>query len=180
MINWVEYFYFFLIGAAFLLSVMGLWFTRIMPGSDLWNRRFFRSYFIVLMANSLSGLAEMILHFYPVPTAVIFVVFTLESLFILLPMPMLTVYLLHCCGKNYRSSRIFHTVLGLWTAYLVLIVCANIMDDFFIITADRQYFRGLLYPLIPLPILFILLLNLAGVIRHRKQLSRKTFIGHSD
>jgi hypothetical protein len=175
MINWVEYFYFFLIGAAFLLSVMGLWFTRIMPGSDLWNRRFFRSYFIVLMANSLSGLAEMILHFYPVPTAVIFVVFTLESLFISLPMPMLTVYLLHCCGKNYRSSRIFHTVLGLWTAYLVLIVCANIMDDFFIITADRQYFRGPLYPLIPLPILFILLLNLAGVIRHRKQLSRKTF-----
>ena len=36
-------------GAALLLSVMGLWFTIIIPGISRWNRRFFLSYFLVFL-----------------------------------------------------------------------------------------------------------------------------------
>ena len=41
--------YFFLIGAALLLSAMGLWFTLIVPGIDRWSRRFFRIYFLIFL-----------------------------------------------------------------------------------------------------------------------------------
>ena len=178
MINWVDFFYFFLLGAAILLSLTGLWFTRIMPGSDRWNRRFFQSYFIVLMAISLSGIIEMVAVYEPAPMAVIYAVVFLESLLLSLPIPMLTGYLLHCCGEDARKSRLMHAVTGLWIAYVALLVCAGIMDGFSVITPDRQYFRGPLYPLIPLPILIILLLNLAGALRRRKLLSHKTFLSY--
>ena len=110
MIDWVYFFYFFLLGAALLLSLMGLWFTRIMPGTDRWNRRFFKSYFIVLMVNVLFGILEMVIQYYSAPMAVIYAVLFLESLFLSLPMSMLTVYLLHCCGEDFRSSGLLHTL----------------------------------------------------------------------
>ena len=178
MIDWVYFFYFFLLGAALLLSLMGLWFTRIMPGTDRWNRRFFKSYFIVLMVNVLFGILEMVIQYYSAPMAVIYAVLFLESLFLSLPMSMLTVYLLHCCGEDFRSSGLLHTILGLWAAYVVMLICAVTMDGFFTITPEGLYFRGPLYPLIPLPILIILLLNLTGAIRRRKLLSRRTFLSY--
>lgn len=48
MICWIDAFYFSMISAALLLSLLGLWVTVIVPGIDRWNRRFFLSYFIVL------------------------------------------------------------------------------------------------------------------------------------
>jgi hypothetical protein len=178
MIDWVYFFYFFLLGAALLLSLMGLWFTRIMPGTDRWNRRFFKSYFIVLMVNVLFGILEMVIEYYYAPMAVIYTVLFFESLFLSMPMSMLTVYLLHSCGEDFRSSGLLHTVLGLWIVYVVMLVCAVTMDGFSTITPEGLYFRGPMYPLIPLPILIILLLNLTGAIRRRKQLSRKTFLSY--
>lgn len=44
MSYWIPLFYFFLIGAALLLSAIGLWFTAIVPGVDRWSKRFFLTY----------------------------------------------------------------------------------------------------------------------------------------
>ena len=49
MIHWSDIFYFSIISAVLLLSVLGLWFTVIVPGIGRWNKRFFLSYFIVFM-----------------------------------------------------------------------------------------------------------------------------------
>ena len=40
---WTNYVSFSISGAGLLLSVVGLWFTTIMPGSDRWSKRFFLS-----------------------------------------------------------------------------------------------------------------------------------------
>ena len=176
MSYWIPLFYFFLTGAALLLSAIGLWFTAIVPGIDRWSKRFFLTYFSVLMVNCLFGLVEMLFQYYPMPRPVILLVLFVESLILPLAMPMLTVYLLHCSGEDRRKSRLLRAVLTLCVVFLILLVCSVFLDGFFTLTPDRQYYRGPLYPLLPLPMTAIMLLNLAGTIKRRKLLSHKAYL----
>ncbi|MBQ7486706.1 MAG: hypothetical protein IJT77_04340 [Clostridia bacterium] len=57
----LEIFYFSIISAALLLSVMALWFTFVMPGIDRWSKHFFLCFFIVLILLCFSGFIELIL-----------------------------------------------------------------------------------------------------------------------
>ena len=100
----------------------------------------------------------------------------LESLLLSLPPLMLTAYLLHCCDENLRSSKLLHAVLGLWAIFVALLVSTPFIDGFIYITSENQYYRGPLYPLSLLPLIAIQLLNLAGTIQRRKQLSHKVFL----
>lgn len=104
---WVDFFYFFMTGVSLLLSILGLGFTKILPGIDRWSKHFFRCYFFVLLVGSLSGLIEMIFHYYPAPISVIYIVLLLESLLMSLPQLMITLYLLHCCGKKCVETGCF-------------------------------------------------------------------------
>ena len=162
-----EYFYFSVFTAAFLLSMMGLWFTAVIPGIDRWSKRFFLSYFTVFLLCCISTILEMLLYFSPVPIAVIYFVLILECLLLSMPLPMLTVYLLHCCGENLRANRLLRIVLGVWAVYLALLAFIPFIGGFSDITPDGQYSRGPLYPLLLLPVLVIQLLNLAGTAETR-------------
>lgn len=112
--------YYYISGAALMLSVMGLWFTSIIPGIDRWSRRFFMSTFIIFLLCCLSGILEIAFQSYIVPSKVFFFLLLFESLLLMLPIPMLTVYLLHCCGENMRKSRLLRAVLGLWAVSFAL------------------------------------------------------------
>lgn len=176
MNNWVEFLSFSIFGAALLLSAIGLWFTVVIPGIDRWSRRFFMSYFIVFLLCCLSTIVEVILQYYNAPRAVFVFLLLLESLLLSFPLLMLTVYLLHCCGENIRSSKLLHAVLVLWAVFAALLVSAPFIDGFIYITSDDQYFRGPLYWLPLVPIISALLLNFIGTLRRRAQLSRKVFL----
>ena len=121
-------------GAALLLSAIGLWFTVVIHGIDRWSRRFFMSYFIIFLLCCLSNVAEMILQYYTAPRAVFIFLLLLESLLLSLPLLMLTAYLLHCCGENIRTSKLFHVVIGLWAVFIALLVSALFIDGFIYIT----------------------------------------------
>ena len=162
--------------AALLLSMMGLWFAIVIPGIDRWSKRFFVLYFTIFMLCCLSGIAEIAFQSYIVPSAVFCALLLLESLLLSLPLPMLTVYMLHCCGEDKRSSKLFHTVLVLWAAFFVLGALATFTEGFYYLTPENRYYRGPLYPLIPVPMLAILLLNFVGTMRRRARLSRKAFL----
>ena len=175
MNGWIDFFYFFICGAALLLSVLALWFTAIMPGIDRWSKRFFLLFFTVLMLNCITGLLETVMIRYPFPIPAVIFLLALESLFLTVPLPMLTAYLLHCSGENIWKSRLFRTVIALWAVFFILVAVSPFTGGFSYITPDRQYFRGPLYPLLLLPMNVTMMLNLAGTIRRRKHLSRKTF-----
>ena len=177
MNGWIDFFYIFIFGAALLLSVLGLWFTAILPGIDRWSKRFFLSYFLDFMLCCLSALVETAFQYYLVPSAAMVFILLLESLLLSLPLPMLTVFLLHCCGEIVRRSRLLHAVLSLWAVYVVLLVSALFIKGFVYVMPDNQYIRGPLYPIGLVPLIAILLLNLAGAIRRRARLSRKIFLG---
>ena len=115
LIFWFDvYFIYFTIGATLLLSVTGLWFIAIMPGVDLWSKRFFRSLFILMLMLNLIGFIDTIAYRYPVLMWIMYFVIILETVLLSLAPLMMTAYLLHCCGENVRSNRLFHAVLGLW------------------------------------------------------------------
>ena len=117
MNEWIESFSFSIAGAALLLSVIGLWFTAVIPGIDRWSKRFFVSYFIIFMLCCLSSIVESVSQHFIVSGAVFYFLMLLESLLLSLPLPMLTVFLLHCCGENTRKSKLLYTVLGVWAVY---------------------------------------------------------------
>ena len=144
MNGWNDFFYYFIIGATLLLSALGLWFTAIMPGIDRWNKRFFRSFFIVLMLSVCTVLTDIALRVSSAPSEVIRFMQVLECLLLALPLPMLTVSLLHCCKENMRESRLLQAVLGLWAVYFLLVISGLINNAFFFVTPDRQGSPGTL------------------------------------
>jgi len=176
MSHWSEVFYFSIISAALLLSMVGLWFTAVMPGIDRWGKRFFLCFFTVLMVCCFSGFIELILSHYPVPGAAISIVVFIELLSLSLPLPMMTAYMLHACGENTRSSRLFHAALGLLAVYFVVLASAPFNGVFSYATADNQDYRGPLFALLLLPLIAILLLNLWGAVRRRARMSHKAFL----
>ncbi len=173
---WIDSVSFSIAGAALLLSVMGLWITVVVPGIDRWSKRFFITYFLIFMLCCLSSIVEAVAQYYIVTGPVFHFLLFLETLLLMLPLPMLTVYLLHCCGENMRKSMLLHIVLGLWAIMFIILISAVFIEGFFYVTPKNQYYRGPLYPLFLLPAIAIMLLNLAGTIKFRKRLSRKVFI----
>ena len=176
MNSWIDSFNIAISSAALLLCVMGLWFTAIIPGLDRWSRHFFMSIFIVFLLCCLSGILEMAFQSYIVPSAIFLILILLESLLLSLLLPMLTVYLLHCCGEKMRSSKLLHAALGMWASAFVLSFSVPFVNGFINITPENQYSRGPLYPLLLIPIIALSLLNLIGTIKRREQISRKTYL----
>lgn len=175
MIYRITTFYFSIISAGLLLSILGLWLAVIVPGIDRWNRRFFMCYFIVFTACCAAGLADVIMYYYSDPGAAYYYFMLLECLILSLPMPMLTVYLLHCCRESMRRSTLLHVVLGLWAVYLALLISAMFNGSFSSVMPDGQYVRGSLYPILLMPLVAILLFNLIGTVKRRERLTRRVY-----
>ena len=175
MNSWIVYLNYSILGAALLLSVMGLWFTAVIPGLDRWSRRFFINYFIVFMLCWLSGIVETLFQSCSVPGAAFRFLLFLENLLLSVPLPMLTVFLLRCSSEDLRSGRLFKAVMILWGVLFLEFLCSAVIGGFYHVTPDNRYYREPLYPVLLLPAVAILLLNLAGTIRRRNRLSRKVY-----
>ena len=177
MNDWNDAFYISITTTVGVLSAMGLWFTAVMPGIDRWNKRFFRDYYLVIMACSLSVIVDFVFFYYHFPRAAVFFTLVLESLFLSVPLPMMTVYLLHSASEGMRESRLLRSVFALWLVYAALLISAPFIGIFSYVAEKNYYFRGHLYPLLLLPMIAIMLLNLVGAIRRRVRLPRKVFLG---
>lgn len=90
-------------------------------------------------------------------------------------MQMPTVLMLHRCGESIKKSLLFRAVLAIWGVYLIVLIIAQFTDAFYYIASDIQFFRGPLFILIPLPMVLMMVLNIVGVIRRRKKLSKRYF-----
>lgn len=176
MNEWLVSFYFFIIGASLVLSITGLWFAVIMPVIDRWSRSFFIIYFSALIICCAVSLVDVI--FFPryciewlqKTLAVI------ETFSISMPLPMLTAFLAHSCGKKEKDSRLFHAVLALWGVFIIVLIITLLSDHVCYVTPDGLFHRGPAYFLMGLPLILISSMNLAGTLLRRKQLSRRYFI----
>ena len=177
MTDWNNVFYFSVTTAALLLSLLALWFTIVMPGIGRWNRRFFLAYFLVILACCMTVLLETAFLLYRFPRTAIYIILLAESLLLSVPLPMLTVYLLHSAAEALRGNRLLRAVLVFWGLYAALLPSAPFTGVIDFIAGESRYLRGPLYFLVMVPLIIILLLNLAGAFRRRSRLSRKIFLG---
>ena len=175
MTNWIDLLDFFVCGAMLLLSMLGLLIAVLMPGMDRWNRRFFTSFFSVYASCNFLFLLDSILYRFPDRAAEERVIIGLGYLLPSIIMAMLTVYLMHCCGKKLHGSPILRAVVGLLIVYFILLGIAQFTTCFYYITEDNLFIRGPWHPVLMAPMAAIMVLTLSCAIRWRDALSRKRY-----
>ena len=150
--------------SALLLMLQGLLVVVLIPGVDRWSKRYFITIFSVIVLCAAVYFVDMIIYRYPSMAFAERVAIYLESLLSSMLMPMLTVYLLHCCGEDWRTSRLMRIVLGLWTVYFILLGITQFTTFIYYVTPDNQYYRGPWYPLLLTAPVAIMLVNLVPMV----------------
>jgi sensor histidine kinase YesM len=70
----------------------------------------------------------------------------------------------------------FCIVLVIWSAFLILLICAQFTDKIYYISSDLEFHKGILLPLLLLPILVIMLINLIILIINRYVYTKRIII----
>ena len=176
MINWIDVAGYSVGGAMLLMMTLGIVFSAFMPALDRWNRRYFITFFSMLLLSVAVLFADVVIYRFPNVTAVerILVFFEFLTVSVLMPMP--TVLLLRWCGESIKTSVLFRCVEALWCAFFVLLIAVQFTDAFYYITPDNEFLRGPWFALLPLPMVAMMILNTVGIIRRRKKISKKYYI----
>ena len=175
MIDWSVAAGFSICGAMLIMMAIGIALSAFMPALDRWSRRYFIMFFSILFLYAVVITADMIIYTHPDMAAAQKTVIISEYLFfsVLTPMPM--PFLLHCCSESKKRSVQLRAVMALWGVFCIMLVAAQFTDVIYYTVSDNQYFRGPLFPLLMAPLAMIMILNIAGLIRRRKKLSKKVF-----
>ena len=167
------YAYCFLGGALLLLVLLGLAVSVKMPGMDKWSRRFFIASFSVLLLSIAAFFIDLFVYEKPSLASAERIVAFFETLLPTVLMPLLAAYILHCSGENRRGSALYRTELALWSVSFILLCIAQFTEGIYDITPANQFVRGLWYPILIAPMIALVVVNLAGVIRRRQKLTKK-------
>ena len=166
---------FLLVGAAFMLILLGLGVAVVIPGIDRWSRCFFTAFFIILTLYGVFGMIDLLVRDRPGMTALLNICYYFESLLASILIPMLTVYLLHCCGEDPMRSRLFRIVAALYTVFFIMLSLSPFSTWFYTAAPGNYLIRGPLYTPMIVLIDVILIHNLCGLIRRRNRLSKRYF-----
>ncbi len=169
------YFYCFVGGALLMLVLLGLTAAATMPGLKKFSKRFFISSFSVLVLSIVAYFVDLIAYSYSDLVFTEQIAAFFETFLPSLLMPLLTVYILHCCEENWCKSALFIIVIVFLSALFILLCITQFTESIYYFTPDNQFVRGPWYPIIILPMGAMIVVNLAGVIRRRHKLTRKHF-----
>ena len=167
---------FVLLGAFWMLILLGIGATVLMPGVDRWNRTYFLAFFGILTIYVGFTTSDEVLIRMGAPGDLMQVLYYFETLFGSLLLPMTTAYLLRCVGENWRQSGLFKAAVAIWLVFSVVLNLSLVSPHFYRIGDDGEFYRGLMYPLGIMALEAIVLLNIAGTIRWRDRLPRRYFV----
>ena len=170
------YFYIFAGGALLLLVLLGLAAAATMPGLEKTSRRFFIASFSVLALSIASYLVDLFAYSDPDLVLIEKIAAFFETFLPSILMPLLTVYVLHCCKEKLRKSALFYIEIGFLSVLLILLCVAQFTESIYYFTPDNQFVRGPWYPILILPMGAMIVANLVGVIRRRQELTKKRFV----
>ena len=165
-----------ILGALLTMMAIGIAFSVFMPALDRWNKRYFIILFSLLSLCTVSCFSATYFWDNPTMAEAEKTVYLFEGLFLSSPIFMPTLFLLHSCGESMKSSLLFKIVMVMMGFYIVILIVSHLTTVFYYVTPDNQFFRGPLWALWMSPLVLIMTLNISGVIRRRKKLSRKIFV----
>ncbi len=173
MTSWIDITNFAVAVGGTVIALLGLLLNLSLHYMETHTRRFFTVLFAVLLAYVASDLTTSLFLLSPDLALLTKIGVFAESLLSSLLMPMLTLYLLHCAGVNWRRHPTFYAVAALWLAYFALLVVTQFTTAIYTVTPDNVYRRGPLYPLLLVPPALLMLVNFAALLRYRQNLTRR-------
>ena len=175
MTDWMYHAEFSIAGALLTMMATGIAFSVFMPALDKWNKRYFIILFSLLFLCAATCFLALIFYNNPAKATTERVIYFFESLFMAVPIFMPTIFLLHCLHEKVKRNALFSAMIALLGVYFAFLIIAQFTDVFYYVTPDNRFFYGPLYKLSLVPLVLIMLLNIAGVIIRRKKLSKKHF-----
>ena len=175
MNSWIDLTNYGIAFAGLMVVLLGLIMSIFGRHQEKWNRSFFIVLFSLLIVYvGFDLLSQISLVMLGPPAAPLSKLAVLgESFFSSLLMPMLTVYLLRCAGENWRRSALLKAVGLLCLVYFALLTVTQFTTVFYTVTPDNVYRRGPLYPVLLIPPVLLILLNLLALWRRRAKLTRR-------
>ena len=175
MTNWIDIMNFGFVAAGTAVVLLGLLMAAASRHQERWSRRFFITLFALLLvyvaADLISQISLALLGAEAALLSRAGIFF--ESLISSLLMPLLTLYLLHCVGEDWRKSPLFAAVGVLWLIYFALLVITQFTSVIYTVTPDNVYMRGRWYPVLLVAPAVLMLLNILALWRRREKLSRR-------
>ncbi len=162
---------------ALLLGVMGMLIPLIVRDTDKWWRNYCVFFFIAMTLKSASSLISLISVIYwnnvPLETALNFINALCSSAII----PMLTLYILHCCSEDLWKSHLWRVILILWGIGFAALIADLLTNMFFYIPSSDGTVKPRYFVLVYLSVTVTgLIINVIALIRRRKKLSRMQII----
>lgn len=160
--------------AGLVISALGLIQVLISPHFERWTRKFFIAFFSIMVAIAVCNLTGQLATLYSDPTHARIFRITLfwESLLPSFLMVLLTVFLLRSSGEaDWKGNRVFHIVAALWIAYVGLLIFTQFTTVIYSIDDLNVYRRGPLYPLLLVPPVLIMAVNVVALWQRRNKLS---------
>ena len=142
MTDWMYIGAYLILGALIVMMAIGIAFSAFMPALDRWSKRYFIAMFSLLLILSVVCFFALLFWYDPSKAAESKIAYLLEDLFLVTPIFMPTLFLLHYSGEKIKSSVLFRLVAALLGVYFVLVAVSQFTDVFYYVTPDNQFFRG--------------------------------------
>ena len=162
--------------AMLVLMLMALIYVIVIPASDRWSKNYFIVFFSLLTVCVCATFVSAIFYEKPGFVQVEGVSCYIEAIMISVLMPIPTFLIVHSCKETLIKSTLLRAVIILWGVYIALLEINKLTELFFFYTPENSFYRTRWFPLMLLPLVLIMLLNMIGLIRRRKKLSRRYFI----
>ena len=159
--------------AGFVVGTLGLLQVLISRHFERWTKKFFITFFSVMIAVAVFNLLGQDMDKYSDLTHARIFRFTLfwESLLPSFLLMLLTVFLLRSGGeRDWKRNRTFRLVAVLWAVYLGLLIYTQFSTEIYSIDDHNVYRRGPYYPLLLVPPVLIMGINVVTLWRLRPKL----------
>ncbi|MBR4496085.1 MAG: histidine kinase [Acholeplasmatales bacterium] len=168
--------YFFVGGVLLILVLLGLIASAIFPGLSKNSKLFFISSFSILIFSLISYVIDIYIYTDPSLAWAERIVSFLETFLPSTLMPFLTSYILYYSKEDIKKSKLFYINISLLTLLFALLVSTQFTNAFYYFTEDNQFIRGDLYPILIIPMIGLILINLFAIIKKRNQLGKRHFV----
>lgn len=149
-----------------LFGTIATLFIRILNRVD---RMFFLSLFVTLGISTGSELICLISKSTFLSQTTLFI----SSLFTSVVVLPLTLYMLRCAGKPWKRNPFLYTIIVIWIVYFVLLIVTQFTRFIYYYTPDNAYHRGPWYPLLLLPPVLFMVVDIIAFCKYRSALTHR-------
>ena len=174
----LDLFGFTLIGAIIITMAFGIVLSASMPALDKWSKRYFIVLFSLMLMCSVSCFLALVFWYDPSMAVASRIVYFFEDMFLMTPVFMPTIFILHYSGEKIKNSILFWLVTAVLGVFFVINILAQFTDVFYVVTPDNQFFRGPFWAFLVFPLAVCMVLNTTGLFYRIKKLPRKYFVAH--